>query len=273
MLRLKDIMSELEKLAPTYLAESWDNVGLMIGKPNHEVNKVLCALDLNEAVIDEAIDLGVQCIVTHHPFFFKAMKQINLESAQGQMIEKLILNKIAVYSMHTNYDIAEGGLNDYLAQRLGVQKTKVLKTTYEEVTVEGYPLGNRKKSYGIGRYGELDEAISIEQFIEQVKACFHIEYIRRTDKAHRMVKRIAICSGAGSEFIPLAASVADVYITGDVKFHEGQMAQSMGITVIDVGHYASECIALAPIKNCIKQAFPMCQVYDSTVNGETLFVE
>lgn len=366
MPRLKDVINELERLAPTSLAENWDNVGLMLGKPNAKVNKVLCALDLNESVVDEAINLGVQCVITHHPFFFKAMKQINLESIQGRMIEKLILNQIAVYSMHTNYDIAEGGLNDYLMQKLGILKTKVLKTTYEEklykgtiyvpdayleqvrsvvishmksklgkysgctftkqgegtfmplegsspyigksgqlekvkesqlsfvgtydeiehiieaaqkvhpyeeVAVDIYPLENMKKSYGIGRYGKLDEAVTMKQFIRQVKACFNIEHIRITDEMQRKVERVALCSGSGSELIPLAARVADVYITGDVKFHEGQMAQSMGITVIDVGHYASESIALAPIGDCIKQAFPMCEVYHSSINGETLFVK
>ena len=116
MPRVKEIIQILEAFAPTYLAESWDRVGLMIGHKEEEVEKVLCALDLNEEVIEVAIELGVTCIITHHPFFFKPIYTMDLETREGRMIEKLINHHISVYSMHTNYDIAPGGLNDYLAE-------------------------------------------------------------------------------------------------------------------------------------------------------------
>lgn len=366
MPRLEAIIKELEKMAPRYLAESWDNVGLMVGSPNSKVNKVLCALDLNEEVIQEAISLGANCIVTHHPFIFSPIKQLNLDSGQGKMIQQLIQNHISVYSMHTNYDIAEGGLNDYLAEGLGVKETQVLEVTYEEklykaviyvpcthleqvrntvinhmkcdignytgctfvsqgqgtfiplegsspyvgnlgklekvnenqlsfigthqevshiieeakkvhpyeeVAVDVYLLENMKKSYGIGRYGVLDSEVSMDDFLERIKTFFKVEHLRVTDNEVRKIKRVAICSGAGSSFIARAAQVADVYITGDLKFHEGQMARAMGLTVIDVGHYASENIALQPIGECIQRAFADCEVVYSKVNGETLFIK
>lgn len=366
MPKLKEIMNVLETFAPKYLAESWDNVGLMIGHPGSQVEMVLCALDLNEEVLDEAISIGANCIVTHHPFFFSGIKQMNLESPQGRMIESLIKNQISVYSMHTNYDIAPGGLNDYLADLLGVKETKVLEKTYEEklykgtiyvpcthldqvraaviqnmtteigqytgctfskqgegtfiplegsqpylgkqgelekvqesqlsfmgtyqevehmieaakkvhpyeeIAIDIYALENMKKVYGIGRYGVLEEEISMEAFIQKIKECFKVDYVRVTDAKPRQIKTVAICSGAGSSFISAAARVADVYITGDLKFHEGQMAKSMGLSVIDVGHYASENIALIPIGERIEQAFPKCQVYYSEVNAETLLIK
>lgn len=366
MPKLEELIRVLEEFAPKYLAESWDNVGLMVGSPSSEVRKVLCALDLNEEVIAEAISEGVDCIVTHHPFIFSPMKQLNYDSGQGKMIYQLMKHHISVYSMHTNYDIAEGGLNDYLAEKLEVKETKVLDVTfeeklykgiiyvpcthleevrqavinhmkcdignyagctfsnpgegtfiplegsspyigdlgrlekvkesqisfmgtyaevqhiiekakkvhpYEEVAVDIYALENMKKSYGIGRYGILEEAISMDEFIEKVKSFFNIQYVRVTDTKDRMVKRVAICSGAGSSFIAKAAQVADVYITGDLKFHEGQMAKSMGLTVVDVGHYASESIALSPIGECIQKALSECEVVYSKVNGETLFIK
>lgn len=366
MPRLKEIIKVLEGFAPPYLAESWDNVGLMVGSASCDVQKVLCALDLNHEVIDEAIDLGANCIVTHHPFLFKPIRSINLETIQGQMIEKLIKHQISVYSMHTNYDITTGGLNDYLANQLGLKDIQILSKTYEEklykgviyvpcshleqvrdvviknmtcdigkyagctfskqgegtfiplegskpyigetgyvekvnenelsfigtyqevehiikeakkvhpyeeVAVDVYPLENMKKVYGIGRYGELEEALSLETFVEKVKKIFNLEHIRITDLKERTIKRVAICSGAGSEYISRAAQVADVYLTGDLKFHEGQMAKSLGLTIIDVGHYASEQIALVPIGDCIQKAFPVCEIYYSKINGETLFIK
>ena len=367
MPKLKGVMKALEKFAPTYLAESWDNVGLMVGSPSQEVQKVLCALDLNEEVIEEAITNQADCIVTHHPFLFKPLKRINLEDAQGRMIAKLIEHKISVYSMHTNYDITWGGLNDELAHGLGLEHIKLLETTYEEqlykcviyvptthydvvrqaviqnmttqigdysgctfttsegegtfIPLEGsnpylghegklekvkecqvsfmgtnaeiqhivaavqdvhpyeeiamdvFELKNMKKSYGIGRYGTLKEAVSLEQWIQQVKAYFKLEHIRVTDPSPRKIQTVAICSGAGSSYIGKAARVADVYITGDLKFHEGQMAKSLGLVVMDVGHYASEQIALKPIGECIMQCFTDCEVIYSKVNGETLFIK
>lgn len=364
---LKEIINVLEQFAPLYLAESWDNVGLMIGSERQQVDKVLCALDLNEAVIEEAVAHGVNCIITHHPFLFKPLKQIDLDSSQGRMIARLIEKQIAVYSMHTNYDITWGGLNDELAEGLGLQEIQLLSPTYEEqlykciiyvpvthynevrevivqnmttqigaysgctfttgegegtfvplegsnsylgekgilekvkecqvsfmgtnveikhilkaigevhpyeeVAVDVIKLQNMTKKYGIGRYGKLKEPITLEDWIKKVKAYFNIEYLRITDSSSRMIEKVAICSGAGSEFIGCAARVADVYITGDLKFHEGQMAKSLGVVVLDVGHYASEQMALKPIGRCIKQHFNNCDVLYSEVNGETLWIK
>ena len=367
MPKLKEIMNQLERFAPTYLAESWDNVGLMVGNPSQEVHKILCALDLNEEVVEEAILKEADCIITHHPFLFKGLKRINLEDPQGRIIAKLIEKKISVYSMHTNYDIAWGGLNDELAHGLGLEHIQLLETTYEEtlykcviyvpvthydvvreaivqnmttqmgnytgctfttgegegtfipltgsspyigqegilekvkecqisfmgtnaeiqhilaavktvhpyeeIAIDMFELKNVKKQYGVGRYGKLKEPMDLDEWIKQVKAYFKIEYVKVTDLTPKKIQTVAICSGAGSEYIGNAAQVADVYITGDLKFHEGQMARSLGIVVIDVGHYASEQIALKPIGECIKKVFENCEVFYSTVNGETLWIK
>ena len=129
MPRLKDVMQCLEMLAPQHLAEGWDNIGLMVGHKGQEVKKVLCALDVNEAVIDEAIKEGAQCIVSHHPFLYAPIKSLDLDTPKGKLIEKLIMHQIAVYSMHTNYDIAPGGLNDYLCGLLGLKNVTILAPT------------------------------------------------------------------------------------------------------------------------------------------------
>lgn len=144
---------------------------------------------------------------------------------------------------------------------------------YEEVAVDIFELKNMKKSYGIGRYGILKEEITLEEWIKVIKAYFKVEHVRLTDPSPRKIKTVAICSGAGSSYISKAARVADVYITGDLKFHEGQMAKSLNLLVMDVGHYASEQIALKPIGECIKQGFSECEVIYSEVNGETLWIK
>lgn len=363
MPRLEVLVQKLEKKFPLKLKEEWDNVGLMIGNPMQEVNKVLLTLDVNLKVVEEAIENNVQCIISHHPLFFKGLKNINLSTSQGKIIEKLITHNIAVYSMHTNYDVAEGGLNDELCQMLELKDCTILETTYkeklykvavyvpithreqvreaiishmttcignyagctfsykgegtfmplegsnpyvgnkdnlcrveenkiefivaegevssllscikkvhpyEEVAIDQYELCNISKEYGIGRYGKLEVPISVEDFIKKVKQCFKVDYVRVTPIHKSQIQTVALCSGAGSEYINKAAKVADVYITGDLKFHEGQMADALNLTVIDVGHYASENIALAPIERCICNCFKDCKVIYSTVNGETL---
>ena len=262
---VKDIIEELEVLAPSKLAESWDNVGLLLGSRKQEVKKVLVALDLNEEVADEAIKEKVDLIVTHHPYLFRAIKGLDLDTPTGKVFAKLITNNISLYAMHTNYDIAKGGLNDYLCEGLGIKDTKILDVTTTD---------NEGNEQGIGRYGVLDREMGLNEFIEYVKSYFKIPYVRltKTDEVSK-IKKVAICSGSGSMYIPQAAKNADIYITGDIKFHEAQMAYSLGIPVVDVGHYASENIALEPIKYAIKNRFPECEVIMSTVDGEMLFTK
>ena len=367
MPKIKEIISVLEKLAPPHLAESWDHIGLMVGDPLGETQKVLCALDVNEAVIDEAIRFQAGLIVSHHPFLFKPLSSLDFSSEKGRMIKKLVQHDIAVYAMHTNYDIAFGGLNDYLAQGLGLQEIKVLSPTkqesyykvivyvpvthmaivrevviaegagqigdykgctfaaagegtfiplegiqpfigekdklskveekalsfmvleselsrvisavkkvhpYEEMAYDVFKLENIQKQYGLGRYGKLEQAMKLGDFIREVKQYFNIPYVRvSTEDLDQVVERVALCSGEGSECMEKASKVADVYITGDAKFHQAQMAQSMGLILIDVGHYASENRALEPIGKAICTKLPECEVIYSAVNGETLFIK
>ena len=130
------------------------------------------------------------------------------------------------------------------------------------------------KVYGLGRYGRLKEEMTLEAFLEQVKTFFNVEHVRiSTNELSMPINTVALCSGEGSECMHEAASVAQVYITGDVKFHQAQMAQSMNLVLIDVGHYASENRALAPIGEWITRTFNTCEVVYSQVNGETLFIK
>jgi len=258
---LEDVIKTLEEIAPPVLAEDWDNVGLMIGSRKQKVSKIMCALDINEEVASEAVQNNVQCIVTHHPLLFKPLHKIDFDSSKGSIIKKLICQDISVYAMHTNYDIVRGGINDILCQKLSINNTEVLH------------ISNLSRGSGIGRYGELSQATTLEDFIEKIKQVFKLSYVRVTDTTNRPVKRIAICSGSGGDYISRAAEVADVYITGDIKFHEAQEAKALGLSVIDIGHYASENISISHIafelNNRLKGINAMC----SSVNGEVIHIK
>jgi len=131
-LKCGTVASIMEKIAPKRLAESWDNVGLIIGDSSSNIEKIMVCLDLPSWVVDEAIDAKVDMIITHHPVIFNAIKKINSDTALGKKIMKLIKNNISVYASHTNLDLARGGLNDIFARQLGFEKTNIMKTMIEE---------------------------------------------------------------------------------------------------------------------------------------------
>ena len=230
---VEDIIDELNSLAPIHLAQEWDNVGLQIGSKDQEVSKILLALDATTNVVDEAIGKGVDMIITHHPIIFSPLKNIILDNPKGNNIYKLIRNNISLYVMHTNFDTAFGGTNDVLAAVIGLDDVEVLN-----------PDDN---GMGIGRIGKTN-SITIEELTNKLKSKLNISHARVVGEPGTKISKIAICTGSGMSFMKSVVGKADVLITGDVKFHEAQEARDLGIAIIDVGHYASENIAMPSIK-------------------------
>ncbi|MGL5677308.1 MAG: Nif3-like dinuclear metal center hexameric protein [Cellulosilyticaceae bacterium] len=361
---VREVVDFCHRLAPPYLAEGYDNVGLLIGDPTHSVEKILCALDLNEEVVAEAIQMNASCIITHHPFLFKAIKRIDTSTAEGRIIKALMVHDISLIAMHTNLDTATGGINDFLAEQFNLKETKPLKITYtrpmykvsvyvpvtheeqvrqaiiqwnpttignyqgctfttagmgtflplegskpsvgsvgalekvsevkiecmidsnelttllqiikevhpyEEMAYDVYRLEHLSAKEGIGRWG-FREDISLEALIQKAKDVFKIGHVRVIGDTKELIQRIAICSGSGSSFLYDAAGVAQVYVTGDMTFHEAQAAVRAGIVVLDVGHYASENIAMPLIKHYLEEKIPGLEVACSQVNGEVFKV-
>ncbi len=128
-IKLNEVTGLVEELAPGELATQWDNAGLQIGDYNKNVEKVLIALDINRKVLEEAVSIDTDLIITHHPLFLSGIKSIRYDTAGGWIIKNAVKEDISIYSAHTNYDIAKGGLNDLLAEKLGVKNTRVLKNT------------------------------------------------------------------------------------------------------------------------------------------------
>lgn len=264
--KCKDIMEMMNTLAPLNLAEDWDNCGLSIGNPDYEVKKILIALDTIESVIQEAIALKVDMIITHHPLIlFQKIKSITTQTHLGNAITQLIQNKISVFSAHTNLDIAFGGTNDVLAHLAGLENIHILEKTFQD---------ENGKCYGIGRIGNLPKKMTFESFSKQIKEQLHLDCMRIVGDLNKTVKTVALCTGSGFEYMMKAKEAdADVYITADLKFHETQKAIEEGICLIDATHYASEVIIVPVLKQYIEKEAKNkgyeIQVYCSNINGQT----
>ena len=255
-------MSEITELfngfAPEYLAESWDNPGLLVGEEKAEIKKILVALDATDEVVDEAVKIGADLIVTHHPMIFGSLKKINDTTNLGKKIIKLIRNNICVFAMHTNLDIAFGGVNDELAKILGLKNIGVLAESCMQNDMPN----------GLGRYGDIEET-TLEKFAKKVKEKLSLDGIRIVGENNRKIKRVGLCTGSGMEFMTDAVNLnCDVYITSDIKYHESQSAIENGIALIDATHYGSENIIVPVIKKFLNENAPSVEVVESCVNGQ-----
>ena len=194
MIKVNNIIKEMELLAPTYLKEDFDNVGLMVGDKNKEVKKVLLALDCTLKVIEEAKKENVELIITHHPLIFKRPSSITTDTLQGKKIIELIKNDISLYSSHTNLDSVENGLNDTIVSILGFDNSKILEKN------------KRDDKAGLGRIVSLNESIQLEDLISKIKKSLNINNLRVV-KGKDKVNKIAIINGSGQDFIGKAVAL------------------------------------------------------------------
>lgn len=220
-------LKTLEAWAPLSYAEEWDNCGLQVGRRDKQIGKVMIALTPGEAAVQAAIDAQADLLLTHHPMIFKPTKSVTTDNVLGQSIIKLIQHDINLYCAHTNLDMAVGGVNDVLAKALQLNNVAILEHITEE--------------YGIGRVGDLPEPMALEQFLTATAhqlECSHLSY---QGDLHKTVQRVALCGGSGISYLKAAQKAgADVYVTGDMKYHDAQLASELGICVIDAGHFGTE---------------------------------
>lgn len=328
------IIELFEQFAPKTYAMEGDPVGLQIGTLNRPVSRVMVALDVLENVVDEAIERGIELIIAHHPIVYRPLKKIAVDEPGGRLIEKLIKHDIAVYAAHTNLDVAEGGVNDLLAEALGLQYTEVLVPTYEEklrklavfvpldhvdpilkalgdagagsigeyshcsfsspgtgrfvpgsgtnpfigqagkmeavseVKIETiypehleqeivsamlkahpyeepaydlYPLVLKGKALGLGRIGELQEEMSLQQFAAHAKTSLDASGVRVTGNLNARIKKVAVLGGDGNKYYQHAKRKgADVYVTGDFYYHTAHDAMNIGLNIVDPGHHVEK---------------------------------
>jgi len=333
-MKIADILNYLEQLYPKSLAYDKDPIGLHIGNAGRALTKAIITLDVTVDVVDEAIEKGANLIIAHHPFIYRPLKTIHTDTVKGRIIEKCLQNNIALYAMHTNYDIAKNGMNDVMAAALNLEQTCPLSITKEEayvklavfvpqtheravrmamgdagvgqlgnyshctfssegtgrfmpldgsapfqgtthqlesvqeIKVEGIALQKHLphileqvrmahpyeepafdifsitapkdgEIHGLGRIGKLSEPLLASDFISQVKEAFKVDHARYTGRLDKEISKVAIVGGSGAGFIEAAKGAgADLYITGDMGFHDAHDALDLGLNVLDIGHYA-----------------------------------
>ena len=237
MLNLTKFIQKFENRFPKILAENWDNVGLILGYKDKNIKKILVCLDITENVVDKAVFEKVDLIVSHHPLIFSGQKTILGDNFLGKKILKLIENNISVYGAHTNVDSADGGLNDYVLEKMNFNG--------EKLDFELKPL----------RYFELDEYTNIEDIIYRIKENLKIENVRLARSYRKnKIKKIAITTGAGDSFIPeVISNEVDLFITGDLKHHIALDSIESGIYLLDIDHYGSEKLVSDLFEKVIKE--------------------
>ena len=237
MLNLTKFIQKFENRFPKILAENWDNVGLILGYKDKNIKKILVCLDVTENVVDKAVFEKVDLIVSHHPLIFSGQKTILGDNFLGKKILKLIENNISVYGAHTNVDSADGGLNDYVLEKMNFNG--------EKLDFELKPL----------RYFELDEYTNIEDIIYRIKENLKIENVRLARSYRKnKIKKIAITTGAGDSFISeVIENKVDLFITGDLKHHIALDSIESGIYLLDIDHYGSEKLVSDLFEKVIKE--------------------
>ena len=250
-MKCKDVIFMLEKLAPPSYACDWDNPGLITGRQDQDIKKIMVALDATKNAVAKAVEEGADLLVTHHPMVFSSLKQVNDKDFTGEKLLSLIENKISCFAMHTNYDIA-GGMAEICGEKMGLYHPAPFEVTGER---EG-------EAVGIGQIGTLPAAMTLSECAEKVKEAFGLTHVLLFGEPQKVVKRAAISPGSGRSMLWEAKKQeVDVLITGDIGHHEGLDCLDMGFGVIEAGHYGLEQVFIGHIVNYLQENTKNIQVF------------
>lgn len=261
--KIDDIIKYMEAMAPLYLADDWDNCGLIIGDRTEEAKNILLSLDFTEAALEEAIDTGSNLVITHHPFFFTGQKKVNADTPIGKRAVKAIKNGINVYSAHTNLDYAHGGTNDTLFSLLGLKEK------------DDFMVCAADNNYSLGKVGSLSKPMSLRELSTYTAKILDCPSLRFIGEEEKIIEKAAISTGSGANtesFFKALEKNCDVYITSDIKYHQAMDALDMGLALIDATHYATENIVLKSMKvylddMFLKDKIPL-KVFESKALGQ-----
>jgi dinuclear metal center YbgI/SA1388 family protein len=246
--KVKEIAAAIEEFAPLSLQESWDNSGLIIGSPEQTVNKALLTIDVTEAVVLEAVEVGAALIISHHPVILSGIRKLTGDTEAERAVIAAIRHEIAIYAAHTNMDMAPEGVSYRMAQKLGLNSVQVLSPT------------------GLGVTGLLPAPMSEAGFLQLLKAAFHLSSLRHTPLRKKKVQKVALCGGSGSSLIADAIrSEADAYVTADIKYHQFSDA-SKEILIADIGHFESEQYTKEIFYEILTKKIPTFALQFSKVN-------
>ncbi len=256
-MQIIEAIKVLEALAPPAYQESYDNAGLLTGLPDWECSGILCTLDATEQVILEAKSRGCNLVVAHHPIIFSGLKKINGKNYVEKTVIAAIKNDIAIYAIHTNLDNMADGVNNRIADQLGLINRQVLAPKPG--------LLNDNQPVGSGLLGELPEALNETGFLQMLVTSFDLSVIKHTPLLGKTLKKVAVCGGSGSFLIEKAISAgADIYISADIKYHEFFDANNR-LVVADIGHWESEQYTTDLLIEILQAKFPTFAVLKSGI--------
>ncbi|MDO5713555.1 MAG: Nif3-like dinuclear metal center hexameric protein [Tissierellia bacterium] len=253
MAKTREIYQWIENLAPKTMAEDWDPVGEQVYFEEEEIHGILITMDVTKDSIEYALKNECNTILSHHPMFFKPLYQWTSGDYFSDLLETLILNRISVLSAHTNLDRAKNGVNDALAKTIGME------------VIDGLNIDPEKGSLGLIGYVRKQNPTEFETYIKKALNPFILHWY---GKKPEKIEKIGICGGSGSDFMKDAlAHGVDVYITGDMKYHDGQWAYENNLSVLDIGHYDSEKPILYRLKGLLEKNFPSIpiKIYDNNL--------
>ncbi len=247
-----DMVALMEKVAPLMLAESWDNCGLQVGALQWPVKKVWVALDPLLSVVEAAARQAVDLVITHHPLIFKPLRKIDLDTPEGKIIAAAMKAQVAIYAAHTNLDSATDGINDVLARKIGLNRLEPLvPATPVEIHDDEIPDAS---PVGIGRLGRLDPPRTVTHLAREIKRQLGLTHVKVAGQAEKVVGKVAVCSGSGGGLLAdFLASEAEVFVSGDLRYHDARAVEDAGRALIDIGHFGSEHLMVDALFHKLEQ--------------------
>ena len=262
-MKIKEFIKKFEAMYPTSLAFDGDNVGFLVGDRNAHITKVLATCDVDLAVVEEAIEVGANLIVSHHPIMFYSINRLTEMNPEQRTIRLMIENGISHYAAHTNLDTGAGGLNDLMAQMLGMEDTEVIDVVAKD----------ERGVHGYGRMCTLKEPITMMDLMDKVMTVFETSGLKYTGNPESKVEKLAVNTGGGAGIMEECINAGcDTFITGDVKYNGYRDAFDRGMRIIDIMHFDSEKISKVWFYNWFKENFPDIKVIKSEANKNVVKV-
>ena len=253
MIKLQDICRFLDDFAPLRLAEDWDNVGLLVGDPSRQIERVMTCLTITPTSCAEAIEEKADLIIAHHPMPFRPLKRLTRETTVGRILLDLISAGIAIYSPHTCFDSAQAGINQQIAEGLGLGRIEALS-----------PYANEADGLGSGRCGTLAKPLPANEFCEVVKQFFVLKQIQVVGDLDKPIQKVAVACGSAGVFLELAIRQAcDAFVTGETNFHTCLEAEATSTLLVLPGHFATERFAIERLAERVQQVFSVLTVWPS----------
>ncbi len=257
MTKVHDIVNFMDEFCPPSLAFDGDNVGLIVGSGNKNVSKALICLDVDEKVAAEANEKKADMIISHHPLMFHPIKRLTDKEPMQRTLMSLIVNGIPLFSAHTNLDCVRGGLNDYLAEKLGISNTSVIEVV---ANTDG-------TDHGFGRVGEVEDGTTLCDMLKRCTDALNTPSVKYVGDPMKKIKTVAVNCGGGADEIDICISNGiDLFITGDVKYNPARDCLDNSMALIDAGHYETEHIVCELLHGILSKTFADVEFIISDTN-------